>query len=278
MLAVLGLALLAGCSRPAPPPFAEREVENALRVARVDFQAGRYDLAADQFERALWLARQLDDAAAIGQAGSERALSLLRADRPEEAFAAAEALADELALRPAPVPPLLPLVAGAAALAQGDLVTAEARLRPVTAAGDPAARGRAWYLLGLVADGRGDVPALQTAVAETAGADRLELEARLDLVQGRPAQALERLAEVRAARRDQADLDGLGEALALSGRAAAAMGAGPVAADFYLRAARNAAGRERTARATAWLDQAERLDGVALAAAIREVRARLEDG
>jgi hypothetical protein len=280
---VLGLLVgLGACGGGPAQSVAERRLDNALRVARLDFQAGRYDQAADAFAVAEEAAWQLDDAEAIATAGAERALSLLRDDRPAEARATSERLTAELARRGDPPPPLATLVLGAAAIAQEQFAEARAALRPLIDHPDERIRTRAWYLLGLEAAeraNRGDLAAAIAGLAPTAlplaKADRLELEARLALLDGRAAAALDALAEVRVARRSLDDLVGLGETLALSGRAAEAAGEPIVAGDFYLRAARSAAGQGRIGQAEAWLDAAERLAGPSLGPSTAEVRERL---
>ncbi len=283
---VVGLVLvLAACGRSEPPSFTERTLENQLRVARLDFQAGRYGLAADGFAVALETAWSLDEPAAIGTAGSEYALSLLRDDRPDEAARAAARLLADFDRRGAEPPAMLDLVAGAAAVRLDDPAAAEIALRPRTDDADDAVRERAWYLLGLAAAARADAGGLERAAAQLeaamrplAAADAAELRARLALLRGQPGQALEHLAELRAGRRDLDDLDGLGEALALSGRAAEALGQPLVAADFYLRAARNAAARGRVARALAWADAAQRLDAGGLGDDVARLRRGLASG
>ncbi|MFW5833033.1 MAG: hypothetical protein ACOCYE_02905 [Pseudomonadota bacterium] len=280
---MLGLLVgLGACGGGPAQSVAERRLDSALRVARLDFQAGRYEQAAAAFAVAEDAAWQLDDAEAIATAGAERALSLLRDDRPAEALTVSQRLAGELARRGDPPSPLATLVLGAAGIAQGQFVDARITLRPLLEHPDERIWTRAWYLLGLEAAERADRGDLEAAIAGLAPtalplavADRQELEARLALLGGRPAAALDALAEVRAARRGLDDLVGLGEALALSGRAAEAAGEPIVAGDFYLRAARSAAVQGRIGRAEAWLEAAERLAGASLAPAIAEVRERL---
>jgi hypothetical protein len=103
-------------------------------------------------------------------------------------------------------------------------------------------------------------------------ADRRELEARLDLLEGRDRAALDRLATLAQERRSLDELAELGETLELGGEAALSLGAADRAADLYLRSARNALSldrpdlaRERLAAARA---AAERSDDAMMKAAI----------
>jgi len=282
--------LVAGCGGGAPPAgVGERDVANALRLARADFDRHRYAQAADGYGRALELAWRLDDPARVATAGSERALALLRAGEAEAALEAAAALRAELARRDATAPALLGLVEAAAALRVGRLTAATAALDRLERerAPDPLVAGRILYLRGRIAAERGEAAALARVIAgwpadasASLVADRRELEARLDLLEGRPRAALERLVRLEAERRALDQLAAVGETLALAGDAALRLGEPARAADLYLRAARNALGLDRPdlarPRLAAARAAAARGDDAMIDAAIAEVAARLE--
>jgi len=282
--------VVAACGGTAPPAgVGERDVANALRLARADFQRHRYAQAADGYGRALEASWRLDDPARLATIATERALALLRAGEAEAALDAAAALRAELARRDAEPPPLLALIEAAAALRAGRLDAATTLLdgMPETAAADPLVRGRVLYLRGRIAAERGDARALgrvladwPTTAAPSLEADRRELEARLARLQGRPRDALDLLVPLEAERRALDELTAVGETLTLAGDAARALGDAGRAADFHLRAARNALalGRadlagERLAAARAAAGEA---DDPIIDAAIADLAARLE--
>jgi hypothetical protein len=284
------LVLVTACGGTAPPMgTAERDVATALRLARADFDRHRYAQAADSYGRALDLAWRLDDPAQLGAIGSERALALLRAGDAEGALAAAQALRAGLGRREAEAPTLLALVEAAAALRADRLQLADDVLARLEANGDadPIVMGRIRYLRGRLAAARGDTAALRDAIAgwrasasASLDADRRELEARLDLLEGRDAAALDRLTALAQERRFLDQPAELGETLALAAEAALRLGAADRAADLYLRAARNALSldrpelaRERLARARA---AAERSDDAMMEAAIADFAEMLE--
>ena len=284
------LLLVAACGGTAPPPgTGERDVANALRLARADFDRHRYAQAADAYGRALDLAWRLDDPARLATIASERALALLRAGEATAAIDAATALRAELARREVRPPPLLGLVEAAAALRAGRLGAAAAALDRLEGDGvaDPLVAGRIRYLRGRLAAARGDTAALAGVVADwpasgsaSLDADRRELQARLDLIEGRDRAALDRLVALAGERRALDELAAVGETLTLAGEAALALGAADRAADLHLRAARNALGlarpdlaRERLAAARA---AAARGDDAMIEAAIDELAGRVE--
>lgn len=288
---VLPLALaLAACGGAPPAPVAERDAANALRLARADFQRHRYAQAAESYARAIEIAWRLDDPARVSAAGTERALALLRAGEAEAARVEAADLEAELARRGLAAPPLLVLVRAAAALRTDRLDAAEdqlARLEPDAI--DPLVRGRADYLRGRIAAARGDVAELRAAIAALPEggppglvADRRELEARAALLEGRPEAALETLLALEAMRRVLADPTAVGETLALAGEAARAAGDTAMAADLFLRAARNAVAIEREDLARARLDAAAQAAAAAgddaIEAAVAALRGRLDAG
>ncbi len=263
-LVVLLALVLVGCGGPPPSPPGMQEAETTLRLARGDFARHRYAQAADAYADALEAAWRLDDPALLEAAGAERALALLRAGDARAALAAAVDVEAELLRRGRPPPSLLLLTAAAAELKLGRLDAAEATLARLDGTA-PGVAERVAFLRGRIAAERGDrdglsrvISGLPVAEPPSLAADRRELEARRLLLLGEYAAAREQFLDVAASRRRLDQLDAVGEALALAGGAAAALGDAGDAADLYLRAARNAWVLDRPDLADERLDAAQR--------------------
>ncbi|MEO1092430.1 MAG: hypothetical protein AAFX81_17560 [Pseudomonadota bacterium] len=281
-LALAALLVVTACGGGPEPGPAERDVQNALRLARFDFESGRYRQAVAGYERARVAADALDDGAALAAAGSEGALARLRAGDAAGALRAAKALDAELLRRGQQPPQLSTLVEAAALLALDDPVGAERLAGPLTTSGDRAVVERAWYVVGRAAAIAGDAGGLDAAIraldataSPLAMTDREDLTVRRDLARGNPRAALNRIEPLIASRRAEDSPTGVGEALALGGAAAEALGDAERAGDYYLRAARNALARERPDLAAGYLADAERQGAPALAEAAADVRARV---
>ena len=258
--AIAAVALVAGlgaCSGTPPEP-ADPVRAQAEQVARFAFDRQRYDLAARLYARALERAYQRDDLPAIRDIGAAEALALLRADRPEEALAAARQIAAELGRRATPVPARLTLVQAQGHYQTDDLDAADRAARRVhqTARSAPL-RARAHFILGLVAADRGDLAGLRRAHAAIAAATAPALRADRAVLAGRIA-AAERdshrahRAYLSAAELRQDVKDELGMAQALADAAAHAP-QNATAADLYLRAGRTADLLGRADEAQLWL-------------------------
>ncbi len=295
LLAALLVLAACGTAVPvAPPPPPDETLGRAARAGRIALELDRPAQAARLYAAALERARERDDAAAIADAGIGLAAAELGRGRNAEALAVARQVAAELARRQAPVPAALGLAEALALYRLGEARAAEAAATAVTerAAEDADAARRAWFLRGLIAAERGDMPALAAArdalgAPETRGfqADARELAARAALGAG-DAQDARRLAgETAALRREGLDYRGLGRALALEAEAARRLGASAAAADLFLRAGRGAASRREFPEARRWLGEAERLArdarqpemATAARAALRELAERERD-
>lgn len=264
-------ALLAGACGGGVPEGGAAEDEVLTRLAGSATRALELDQpqsAAQLYARALARARERDDAARIDDMAFGQATAALAQGDARAALAVTEEVRTDLARRGRPASPRLLLAEATALHRLGRAAAAESRAAEVTqrAAEDPAAGLRGWFLRGLLAAARGDLPALVSARAALVGgegaafiADAAELEAHLATLRGEPRVAAERAAAAGALRQDALDYRGLSRALALEGSAWARRGEQARAADLLLRAGQGAAARGEAADARAWLTEAARL-------------------
>jgi hypothetical protein len=219
--------------------------------------------AVSAFKQALARARVRDDAEAIGDVGFNLAIAQLQSGQPNLALATSREIEAELSRRGATSIPALRLVEAVSLYRLDQPELADPVAAEVERGTDPESAARAAFLGGLIADDRGDAPALAVALqkvnavkGEEHKADATELTARLALRGGDPARA-QREAELAAElRRDLLDYRALARCLALAARAAEQAGNPSVAADLYLRAGRTAGAEVDKAAARRWLNRA----------------------
>ena len=252
MRRVLIALLLAGCSTAPSGVPGDPTLSRLRHAGDIAFQLEQPDQAAEQYRAALVRARVRDDAAAIADAGFNLATAELQAGKPEDALRTAAELRTELARRGI-ADAGFDLISATAQFRLGNLPEADRIAAGLTGDKDPALGNAAWFLIGLIADDRGDRPGLEKAVASmTAAADPAdvaELRARLS---HDPVLAL----HAADLRRDQLDYRGMARALAL---AAQLTPSAPQAADLYLRAGQSASGQHDAAEARIWLGKARDL-------------------
>lgn len=270
--AVLLLAVLLGLAACASDPPAEPaepsdpKMESGWRLARFALQNGQYRQAAILYERTLSLAYARDDAEAIGNIGYEHALALLRGGEAEAAADAAARTRWELQRRGVSPFAELFLVEGVAHYEAGRPGPArEAALTAVDLAApeDTDTRGRAHFILGMLAADIGDGVGLDRAIAalgrpgrEALQADRGELEGRRLMLDGEAAAAQDAFEAAAALRRELRDYAGMARGLAAAAEAAEIRSAPVAAADLYYRAGLSATEQEDTPRAQRWLTKA----------------------
>jgi len=257
------IAVLGGCHSAAEPSLpVDVVLENQTRSGHTAMALDRPAQAVSAFKQALARARVRDDAEAIGDVGFNLAVAQLQSGRPSQALATSREVEAELARRGAPSIPALRLVEAVSLYRLSQPELADPAAAEVERGTDPASAARAAFLRGLIADDRGDAPALAVALQKVNvakggehKADATELTARLALRSGDPARA-QREAELAAElRRDLLDYRALARCLALAARAAE-QGNQAVAADLYLRAGRTAGAEVDKAAARRWLDRA----------------------
>jgi len=210
---ILALSLLAGCGGPKPPAAPDDQALNReARAGRLAMAQDRPEEAVTQFRGALRRAQERDDAAAIGDLGYNLAVAELAANKGKDALATARATRAELRRRGAPEIADLDLAEATALYRTGAAAEADALAARVQQSGDPPAAARASLLRGLIADERGDLPALRAAVdalSKPAGpaqqGDAAELTARLRLREGDAAGAVAEADRAAALRRESLD-------------------------------------------------------------------------
>ena len=255
-----------GAARRRAPTAGERRC--ITRAGLSAFGLGQHEQAATQFRRALELAYEMDDPAAVIDARFNLAASLAELGRHDEALALLDAAMAESEREGIPVTADLWLLRASVLYRKGDLdAAAAAAARAVDlATPDSGVAARSHFLAGLVAADKADredvarsLARLNPAAADPRlAADRAELAGRLAALDGDAAGAVQRLGEAARARSLTGDYRAAARALASAGRIAEAAGLRAEAARHYLRAGRSAAARGAADRAREWLGEARR--------------------
>ena len=260
--------LVAGCGGSAPDvsPPTDETLQRETHAGRLAFELERDEEAVARFRAALARAQERDDLDAIADNGYNLAVAELHANAPGRALADARATRMELERRGAKLFPALQLAEATALYRTGAATEADRMAQLVQHSEDAEAAARATFLRGLIADDRGDLTGLATAVgaldaAETPPfeADAAELAARLALRRGDAALARQQAARAVELRQTTLDYRGLARALALEGAAAERIGDKATAADLFLRAGRSAAMQGDESDARVWLGRAASL-------------------
>ncbi len=263
LLLLLAAAACAKDPAPAPEdPVMTRNAEAGQNALGLD----RPEEAATQFQAALTQAEARDDLNAIVQISFNLAVSQLRANRPADALATAQRAQEELARRNAPPSPPLELIAATALYRTGEAGQADALAATIETGADADSAAGASFLRGLIADEAGNAAGLQGALARLPAdgspvreADRLELQARLQLRQNDYAAARGSALQAAEIRQRGLDYRGMARVLAVAGLAAERAGDTEGAADLYLRAGRSAAAQSDAATAQPLLARANDL-------------------
>jgi hypothetical protein len=258
-LVVLLLAL-SGCGGKPPAMPVDATLQREQNAGRSALMLERPAQAVENYKAALVRAEIRDDADAIGDMGFNLAVAQLRAGSVTDALATTRAVRAELARRGKAPLPALDLAEATALYRAGDTPAAARMASDVRGSTDAAVAARAVFLLGLIADGNGDLPGLRAARAalpeadgDEAGTDAAELDARIAFQTGQWPAARDGADRVVRARRDRLDYRGLARALALEAAAAGRAGDRAVSADLYLRAGRSAAAQNDPVSARKWL-------------------------
>ena len=241
-------------------------LDSARQLARFALRNAQHEQAVILYSRVLARAYARDDAAAIGDIGYEYALALLRNGSPKEAVTQASKTRHELERRNfAPFAELY-LVEAVANYALTENLSARAMAQQAikrAAAGDQATRGRANFILGMIAADTEDLPALNQVITAMGAptdsalqADLAEIIGRRQMLEGNSRAALSRFELAAELRQNLREYTGMARALAASGAAAKAAGDNAVAADRYYRAGRSAAVQRDRRKAVSWLTEA----------------------
>lgn len=249
-MSVLILLVLSGCSG-SPPKQAEAPTEQASldRSARLAFDQGRYDQAASLYDATLQAALKEDAAQAIVDARFNLALCRMYQGKYAQALDQLTRAEAERVRRALSGDGSIGLLVATVRYRQGDLMQAATTIDRVLAdaSTSPATLSKARFIAGLIAADSGDAAALQRhrvaiddAASAGTAADRLELAALLDGLQGNTASALTQLDQVALARRIERDYRGMVRALAKASDVAAAASQLQAAGRYLLRAGRSA--------------------------------------
>ena len=268
----LFLSACGGGNQPkpaAPAASTDPSLESARQLARFALKNAQHDQAVTLYARVLGRAYARDDAVAIGDIGYEYSLALLQIGNAEEAVKQARKIREELRRRD--VTPFAELflvesVAHYAIKQNGQaLAMAEQSIR-FAQPNDQATRGRANFILGMVAADGEDPVSLERAITAMGAPRDSALKADVAELSGRRLMLLkdakkaiaefERAAELRRGLREYS---GMARSLAAAGAAANTTGNFALAADLYYRAGRSAAVQKDTKSAKDWLNQAQSL-------------------
>jgi len=257
--------LVAACGGSAPdttPPI-DQTLYRETHAGRLAYELERDEEAVARFRAALARAQERDDLDAIADNGYNLAVAELHANAPERALADARATRMELERRGAKPFPALQLAEATALYRTGAVTEADRMAQLVQHSGDAEAAARATFLLGLIADDRGDLAGLAAAADALSAAetppfevDAAELAARLALRRGNAPLARQKAARATELRQTTLDYRGLARALALEGTAAERTGNKAVAADLFLRVGRSSVMQGDQSNARAWLGRA----------------------
>ena len=260
------LAACGGSAADAPSEPVDETLRRETNAGQLAFQLERPEEAIARYREALKRAQARDDLAAIGDLGYNLAVAELGANHPDKALEVARATAQEVERRGSVPFAGLTLVEATALYRSGNLVGADELARKTASSTDKQAAERATFLLGLIADDRGDeagltaaAGALKNAVDPSLQADAAELDARLSLRKKDFAGARQEAEQAGLLRQKTLDYRGLARVLALEGEAAEGAGDAEAAADLYLRAGRSGAAQGDEVSARKWLQKSAEL-------------------
>ena len=267
-LLVPALFVMTGCGgrRTAADVPEDRTLAQATASGEQSLEFGRPKQAVSQYRDAYSQALRRDDVQAIGDAGYNLAVAQLADHDAAAALRTASRTRDTLAARALPTFAELDLVESAALHRLGRDSEADAlAARAQATAADPATIARASYIRGLISDARGDAAGISNALAwfgrlKSASlgwdADRDDLTARLDLLDGRYREAAAHAERAADIHRTQLDYRAMADTLVLAAEAMQRAGSPQDAAGLYLQAGASAAARGDVASARHWLAQA----------------------
>jgi len=276
LVTILWLFAAGGCgsSRGVQKgPGADENLARLNRAARIAYDNGQLEQAANLYRQALDRAYLRDDRQAIVDAHYNLAVCLLGLRSYDQALARVYDAQRELARADQSIP--------------GDILLLEATILFRTAEPDEAweitdrilsaserstaaVANKAHYLRGLISDQRGDTAQLGrefNALEKSAGpgvrADREELAGRLAVSEGHWEAAIEAFDRTVRLRREKLDYVEMAQALALAADACRRAGNYSAAATRYFRAGRSAVQQNNNQDALKWLDNAVRMAGQA---------------
>ena len=276
VLVLMVLVLMAaGCSSSRGVPKRSGVDENSTRLnrsARIAYDNGQLEQAANLYRQALNRAYLRDDRKAVVDAQYNLAVCMLGLRSYDRALVWVQRAQNELLRGGQNVPTDILLLEAVALFRTGklddawlisDQILVASEKPPVTV------EGKTHFLRGLIADQRGDTAQLGLEIDALAtsndpgGADRDELSGRMARAEGHWEAAVEAFDQTARLRREDHDYGEMAHALALAADACEQAGKPARAATRYLRAGRSAAQQGNLQDAKKWLNQAVELAGQA---------------
>jgi tetratricopeptide (TPR) repeat protein len=254
-------------ARQGPP--VDRDLERTNRAARIAFDNGRIQQAANLFRQALERAQLRDDLAAAIDARFNLAVCLTLLQSDQEALALVLQAREDLSRAGQPVTNDLLLLEATILYRQGELDKAwhitENILQTTDGISSPV-QSKIHFLRGLIANDRSDwvklrleINALGKPNSPALRADQQELIGHLSMAERNWDEAVLAFDEAAALRRQILDYRGMVKALAKAGEAYERRGRPVPAAQRLLRAGQSAARQGDSRQARLWLDRAARL-------------------
>jgi tetratricopeptide (TPR) repeat protein len=292
---IIGLLIAAavltvnGCGSSAPMqkgPAIDEDLERFNRAARLAFDRGRLQQAANFYRKALERAYVRDDTAAILDARYNLAICLMNLQSYEQALAVVQRANSELALAGRGRSPDFLLLEATLLHSSGDSDEAwkitEQILSPPTQASS-VIKSKTHFLRGLIASKQGDMDQLRAEIAALGQpqqiqlrADRQELVGHLAMAEKNWDAAVEAFDAATKLRREALDYRQMVKVLALAGNASEKAERAKEASIRYLRAGRSAGLQGLFDDALKWLNRAVQIANTANEAQIaREARTYL---
>ena len=270
------LLMIGGCGSARVAPPSSGVDENLLRLnrsARIAYDNGQLEQAANLYHQALDRAYLRDDRSAIVDAQYNLAVCMLGLRSYAKALEWVHKAKKELMGGEQRISPDILLLEGVVLFRSGKSDQAwQTTDRILSAPESPpvSVKNKTHFLRGLIADQRGDTDQLDREInglvkSTDPGmrADRAELAGRLAKAEGRWAAAIEAFDHAVRLRRDDLDYPEMAQALALAADAYHQAGNLSAAARHYYRAGRSAVRLGDNQNAIKWLDSAARLAGQA---------------
>jgi tetratricopeptide (TPR) repeat protein len=276
LLIAVAVLTVSGCGSSAPMqkgPAIDEDLERFNRAARLAFDRGRLQQAANFYRKALERAYVRDDTAAILDARYNLAICLMNLQSYEQALAVVQRANSELALAGRGRSPDFLLLEATLLHSSGDSDEAwkmtEQILSPPTQASS-VIKSKTHFLRGLIASKQGDLDQLRAAIAALGQpkqiqlrADRQELVGHLAMAEKNWDAAVEAFDAATKLRREALDYRQMVKVLALAGKASEKAGSKKEASIHYLRAGRSAVLQGLFDDARKWLNRAEQIANTA---------------
>ncbi len=272
LLMAVAILMLSGCGSSPPKqkgPAPDQELERFNRSARLAFDKGRDEQAANLYRKALARAYLRDDTAAILDAQYNLAVCLLNLQSYDEALDVVRRANTEMTIANHDRTVDFLLLEATILHRRGDLdrawqISDQILSDPKQASSD--IKSKTHFLRGLIASEQGDLDELRASIAALGQpqqsrlrADRQELLGRLAMAEQNWDAAIEAFDSAATLRREALDYRGMVRVVVLAGEAHKKAGRTRAAAIYYLRAGRSAFWQNQHDDARQWLNQSAQL-------------------